>query len=119
MTAGKELKKYLSRIYTGNTFEISGKVMAGKKNIVFNWHNFLSGCSAWDFAEWNEWIDRSSQMRFNTIMVHAYGNNPMFTFRFNGKQKRTGLLSLSFGHTTTMVLTWGGHTRRSEICRIS
>lgn len=68
-----------------------------EERIVFNWHNFLSGCSAWDFQEWKDWIDHSSGMRFNTIMVHAYGNNPMFTWSFNGKQKRTSPLPASKG----------------------
>ncbi len=31
-------------------------------------------------------------MRFNTVMVHAYGNNPMFSFSMNGQTKPTGYL---------------------------
>lgn len=64
--------------------------------IVFNWHNFLSGCSAWNIADWEQWIVQSQKMRFNTIMVHAYGNNPMFTFTFNGKTKPVGYLASTF-----------------------
>jgi hypothetical protein len=64
---------------------------------VFNWHNFLSGCSAWDFQEWKDWVDNSSKMRFNTIMVHAYGNNPMFTYSFNGIQKRVSQIPATQG----------------------
>lgn len=60
---------------------------------VFNWHNFLSGCSGWDLAQWQQWITRSQQCGFNSIMVHAYGNNPMFTFEFQGKPKPTGYLT--------------------------
>ena len=55
-----------------------------EKRIVFNWHNFLSGCSSWDFEHWQDWIDNSEKIGFNTIMVHAYGNNPMHSFTFNG-----------------------------------
>jgi hypothetical protein len=61
--------------------------------IVFNWHNFVSGCTGWDFADWKKWIEQSHKMRFNTIMVHAYGNNPMFTFHFNGRHKPVGYIS--------------------------
>jgi hypothetical protein len=59
----------------------------------FNWHNFLSGCSAWNLEDWKDWIDRSRKMRYNVIMVHAYGNNPMFTFEFNGVKKPVGWLA--------------------------
>jgi hypothetical protein len=69
---------------------------------VFNWHNFLSGCSTWDLADWQKWIDQSARMRFNTIMVHAYGNNPMFAFTHNGLEKPTGYLS-----TTARGRDWG------------
>lgn len=61
--------------------------------LVFNWHNFLSGCSTWDLADWQNWIAQSARMRFNTVMVHAYGNNPMFAFTHNGLEKPTGYLS--------------------------
>jgi hypothetical protein len=65
------------------------------ERIVFTWHNFLSSCSTWDFADWEHWIVQSSRMRFNTIMVHAYGNNPMFTFSHNGESKPVGYLATS------------------------
>ncbi len=58
-----------------------------KERIVFNWHNFLSGCSSWNYADWETWIDQSRKMRFNTVMIHAYGNNPMFTFAHHGVAK--------------------------------
>jgi hypothetical protein len=63
--------------------------------IVFNWHNFLSGCSGWDLEQWTSWIDQSQKAGYNTIMVHAYGNNPMFSFTFNGKEKPVGYLTSS------------------------
>jgi hypothetical protein len=59
----------------------------------FNWHNFLSGCSGWSSEDWISWIDRCRKLRYNVIMVHAYGNNPMFTFEFKGIQKSAGYLS--------------------------
>src|ERR1035441_6717934 len=41
-------------------------------------------------------------MRFNTVMVHAYGNNPMFSFSLNGATKPTGNLS-----NTRLGRDWG------------
>jgi hypothetical protein len=65
------------------------------ERIVFDWHNFLSGCTGWNYEEWCSWIDQSAKMRFNTILVHAYGNNPMFSFEFNGLKKEVGFLTTS------------------------
>ena len=65
------------------------------ERIVFNWHNFLSGCSGWSLKDWKIWIDQSSKMRYNTIMVHAYGNNPMFQFEINGLVKPVGYMNTS------------------------
>jgi hypothetical protein len=70
--------------------------------IVFDWHNFLSSASAWEFADWQRYIDNSVRMRFNVLMIHAYGNNPMFTFRFAGLEKPVGYLA-----TTAAGRDWG------------
>jgi len=83
------------------TLEIENKPLK-EKRIIFNWHNFLSGCSGWDLEQWNNWIDGASRIGFNTIMVHAYGNNPMQSFELNGKQKEAGYLS-----TTLKGRDWG------------
>ncbi|MBM3888861.1 MAG: hypothetical protein FJ388_07005 [Verrucomicrobia bacterium] len=64
-----------------------------RDRIVFNWHNFLSGCSTWNLADWNRWTGQSQKMGYNGIMVHAYGNNPMVSFTFSGKTKPVGYLS--------------------------
>ena len=64
-----------------------------KRRIVFNWHNFLSGCTGWNLEHWKKWILQSARMRYNSIMVHAYGNNPMHTFEYNQIQKTTGYLT--------------------------
>jgi hypothetical protein len=61
--------------------------------IVFNWHNFLSGCSTWNVEHWQQWIVQSQKMGYNAVMVHAYGNNPMAGFEFRGVQKPVGYLS--------------------------
>jgi len=61
--------------------------------MVFNWHNFLSGCSTWDVEHWRQWIIQSQKMGYNAVMVHAYGNNPMAGFEFKGVQKPVGYLS--------------------------
>ena len=60
---------------------------------LFNWHNFLSGCTGWDLEDWQMWIDQANKMRYNGIMVHAYGNNPMFSFEYLGEKKQTGYLN--------------------------
>ncbi|MBI2924710.1 MAG: hypothetical protein HYY24_03285 [Verrucomicrobia bacterium] len=64
-----------------------------RDRLVFNWHNFLSGCSTWNLPEWNSWTAQSLKQGYNGIMVHAYGNNPMVSFSFNGKTKPVGFLS--------------------------
>jgi hypothetical protein len=56
-----------------------------KDRLVFNWHNFLSSASAWELEDWRRWIRGAASMRYNTVMVHAYGNNPMFSFQHNGQ----------------------------------
>lgn len=61
--------------------------------IVFEWHNFLSSISTWEVADWRRWIQGAARMRYNSIMLHAYGNNPMFTFCYNGQHKPVGYLS--------------------------
>ena len=72
------------------------------ERIVFTWHNFLSSCSTWDLADWERWIIQLSRMRFNSMMVHAYGNNPMFTFTHNGESKPVGYLT-----TSALGRDWG------------
>jgi len=70
--------------------------------IVFDWHNFLSSASSWELADWQRYIDQAAKMRFNTLMVHAYGNNPMFQFRYHGETKPVGYLA-----TTERGRDWG------------
>ena len=68
---------------------------AAGERIIFNWHNFLSSCSTWDADDWRGWIDRAKADGYNAIMVHAYGNNPMAAFSFNGKERNVGRLTTS------------------------
>lgn len=77
-----------------NEWEMSDFPLQAER-IVFNWHNFLSGCTGWNYEDWCFWIDQSAKMRYNTIMVHAYGNNPMFSFEYNGLKKEVGYLTTS------------------------
>ena len=72
------------------------------ERIVFNWHNFLSGCSGWNLPEWKLWIGQAVKMRFSSIMVHAYGNNPMSSFTHNGQKAPTGYVA-----TTVRGRDWG------------
>lgn len=70
---------------------ISDKPLTSER-IVFNWHNFLSGCSSWDFTEWKSYIDQSSKMRFNGLMTHFYANDPTFIFTHNEVEKVPGFM---------------------------
>jgi hypothetical protein len=83
--------------------------------IVFNWHNFLSGCSTWNLAEWQKWTTQAQKMGYNGVMVHAYGNNPMVQFELNGVKKPVGYLTTtrsgrdwSTMHVSDVRRMWGG-----------
>lgn len=83
---------------------------------VLNWHNFLSGCSTWNLQHWNLWTARLQKMGYNAVMVHAYGNNPMAGFRFQGTHKPVGYLSStrvgrdwSTNHVNDVRRLFGGH----------
>ena len=82
-----------------------------RERIVFEWHNFLSGCSTWNLPQWEAWIRQSQKMGYNAVMVHAYGNNPMVSYSFRGKAKPVGYLS-----TTVKGRDWStmhvGNVRR-------
>ena len=71
------------------TWEIADNPLA-KDRIVFTWHNFLSGCTGWNIEDWKSWVQQARKMRYNTIMIHGYGNNPMFSFKYKGEKKETG-----------------------------
>ena len=78
--------------FSWDDWQVSDKPLVADR-VVFEWHNFLSGCSAWNLPDWESWISQSRKMGYNTIMVHAYGNNPMLNFELNGKIKPLGYLS--------------------------
>ncbi len=82
-----------------------------ERRILFNWHNFLSGCTGWDDEQWQQWIDNGARIGFNTIMVHAYGNNPMRSFSFNGQEKELGYLT-----TTQKGRDWGAQMSMMSDC---
>lgn len=81
----------------GKPFSFEGWTFADRplvrERIVFDWHNFLSGCSTWNLEDWNRWTSQAHKMGYNAVMVHAYGNNPMVSFEFQGKTKPVGYLS--------------------------
>jgi hypothetical protein len=86
-----------------------------RDRLVFDWHNFLSGCSTWNLPQWKSWILQAQKMRYNAVMVHAYGNNPMVSFQFNGRDKPVGYLSTtvkgrdwSTMHVNDVRQLWGG-----------
>ncbi len=100
--------------FSFEAWDLAGQPLA-RDRVVFNWHNFLSGCSTWDAAQWKDWIARSRQMGFNGVMVHAYGNNPMAGFAFQGQWKPVGYLSStrigrdwSVNHVNDVRRLWGG-----------
>lgn len=64
-----------------------------KDRFVLNWHNFLSGCTGWNYEDWCFYIDQINKMRYNGIMLHFYGNNPAFSFEYLGERKKTGYLN--------------------------
>jgi len=76
-------------------WEMKDDPLTGER-FLFNWHNFLSGCTGWNLEDWQKWIDQANKMRYNAIMVHAYGNNPMFSFEYLGEKKQTGYLNNTF-----------------------
>lgn len=93
---------------------LANKPLVGER-IVFNWHNFLSGCSTWNLADWNRWTEQSQKMGYNAIMVHAYGNNPMAGFSFQDMAKPVGYLSSTMNgrdwstmHVNDVRRLWGG-----------
>jgi hypothetical protein len=82
-------------------WELEDTPIAGER-IVLDWHNFLSGCSTWNLDDWQRWVTQASRMRFNTIMIHAYGNNPIYSFELNNATKPTGYLA-----STKLGRDWG------------
>lgn len=66
-----------------------------QERIMFNWHNFLSSCSTWSFNDWQRWTEQAEKLGYNAIMVHAYANNPMAAFTFQGKERPVGYLTTS------------------------
>jgi len=73
-------------------WEFQDKPLTGDR-ILFNWHNFLSGCTGWNLEDWETWIDQANKMKYNSVMIHAYGNNPIFSFEYLGEKKQTGYLN--------------------------
>lgn len=82
-------------------WDFSDRPLAGPR-IVFNWHNFLSSSSTWNVSHWRSWIQQAARMRYSGIMVHLYGNNPMYQFSHNGKTKQVGYIT-----TTARGRDWG------------
>ncbi len=90
-----------SRPLSFDGVDVAAHPLVGRR-IVFDWHNFLSSCSTWELDDWKAWTRSAQQQGFNTIMVHAYGNNPMVSWSLNGQTKPTGTLA-----TTVSGRDWG------------
>jgi len=56
-----------------NSFSFAGWELSDvplvQDRIVFNWHNFLSGCSTWNLSDWKGWITQAQKMGYNGVMV--------------------------------------------------
>jgi hypothetical protein len=78
-------------VFDFKEWELSNRPLI-KDRLVFNWHNFLSGCSSWDLDNWKHYIDQSLKMRYNGIMTHFYANDPSFIFSYNGIEKEAGFM---------------------------
>ena len=99
---------------TFDGWQLADRPVTGER-IVFNWHNFLSGCSTWSLEHWKGWIAQSQKAGYSAVMVHAYGNNPMVSFQFGGRTKPVGYLSTtekgrdwSTQHVNDVRRLWGG-----------
>lgn len=66
-----------------------------RDRMVLDWHNFLSSCSTWNLPDWQYYIRQAVKLRFNTLMIHTYGNNPIIQFSYNGVTKPIGYLTTS------------------------
>ena len=107
--------------FTLEGWQLSNRPMV-QERLVLNWHNFLSGCSAWNLEDWNRWTLQSQKQGFNGIIVHAYGNNPMVSYSFNGKTNPVGYLSStvkgrdwSTSHLNDVRKIWGGDSFSSPV----
>jgi hypothetical protein len=78
-------------------WELASRPLVGDR-LVFDWHNFLSGCSTWNLDDWLQWLRQSQKMGYNAVMVHAYGNtwNAGFVTRRSSRAKRA--IGLSIAH---------------------
>ncbi len=76
------------------SFIFADSPIVGERSL-FNWHNFLSGCTGWNVEDWQRWIDAGTKMRYNAVMIHAYANNPIVDYTYLGERKQTGYFNNS------------------------
>lgn len=58
-----------------------------EERAVLNWHNFLTGCSAWELPKWKTYIEQVNKMGYNMLTVHSYGQYPTLVFSYKGVKK--------------------------------
>lgn len=99
----------------------TNKPLFGER-IVFNWHNFLSGITGWNLEEFKQWIDASVQMKYNTLMFHAYGSDPFMRYTFNDIPNETGLIPSThegrdwgITHVNDIRNLYGGNTFQEAV----
>lgn len=112
--SGDALPPARETAFSFDGWELADQPLVAER-LVFNWHNFLSGCSTWNLADWQRWTAQSQKMGYNAIMVHAYGNNPMAGFTFQEVAKPVGYLSTTIKgrdwstmHVTDVRRLFGG-----------
>jgi hypothetical protein len=115
------MPKPKAEAFSFDSWDLSDRPLVPTR-LVFNWHNFLSGCSTWNLEHWQKWIVQSQKLGYNAVMVHAYGNNPMAGFSFRGLQKPVGYLSStqvgrdwSTNHVNDVRRLYGGHVFDSSV----
>lgn len=87
--------------FTPSGWDIADAPVVGER-LIFNWHNFLSGCTSWNLPEWQAYIRSAARLRYTSLIVHTYGNNPMTLFSHNKIVRPVGWFS-----TTVAGRDWG------------
>jgi Malectin domain len=79
------------------------------------WHDFLNGPSAWDLADYQDYINQMLKLRMNTLMLHVYSRT--YSYR-NWSEPFLGFAHKGVGHhaflDTSLTERWGNHGYRTQ-----
>ncbi len=73
------------------------------------WHNFLSGPTAWDETDWEQYLDRMQRLKLNLLVLHCYTGGaqryvnyvePMIRMEYRGVLPEAGF-------DTSLTARWG------------